>query len=188
MATATDLRTLADVDRILVYGVTGSGKSTVAARIARLTGLPLIEVDELTWLPDWQMVPAHTQRDLFGSVVARDRWVLDSAYSTWLDVVLPRTELVVGLDYPRWFSLQRLLRRTLARLVARHPVCNGNRETWRSTLGADSIVRWHFRTFRNKRERLRQWAADPYGPVVLRVRRPAQLERWLTMVAQRRGP
>jgi hypothetical protein len=49
-------------------------------------------------------------------------------------------------------------------------------------------VRWHFRTFRNKRERLRQWAADPYGPVVLRVRRPAQLERWLTKVAQRRGP
>jgi len=29
---------------------------------------------------------------------------------------------------------------------------------------------------------------NPYGPVVLRVRRPAQLERWLTMVAQRRGP
>lgn len=118
MATATDLHVLADVDRILVYGVTGSGKSTVAARIARRTGLPLVEVDELTWLPGWEMVHEDS-------------------------------------------------------------ICNGNRESWRSSLGADSIVRWHFKTFRRKRRRLRQWAADPHGPVVLRVTRAAQLERWL---------
>ena len=179
MATPTESPSSPAAQRILVYGVTGSGKSTVAADIARRTGLPLVEVDELTWLPEWEMVPEETQRDLFGRVVAGDRWVLDSAYSTWLDVVLPRTELVVGLDLPRWFSLQRLLRRTLVRIVARQPVCNGNRETWRSALGRESIVRWHFRTFSSRRQRLREWAADPDGPVVLLVRRPADLERWL---------
>ncbi|MBA3782459.1 MAG: hypothetical protein H0X12_11490 [Nocardioides sp.] len=46
------------------------------------------------------------QRELIGDVVATDRWVLDTAYGAWLDVVLPRVDLNVALDYPRWFSLQ----------------------------------------------------------------------------------
>jgi adenylate kinase family enzyme len=37
--------------RILVYGVTGSGKSTCATRIASALDLPLTLVDDLTWEP-----------------------------------------------------------------------------------------------------------------------------------------
>ena len=33
-------------DRILVYGVTGSGKSTAALRIGEVTGLPVTLVDD----------------------------------------------------------------------------------------------------------------------------------------------
>lgn len=184
MPEATDAHSLGAARRILLYGVTGSGKSTAAAHIARHTGLPLVDVDELTWLPGWQGVPESSQRDRFSSVAARDEWVLDTAYETWLDVVLPRAELVVALDYARWFSLQRLLRRTLVRIVTRQPVCNGNRETWRSTLGPESIVRWHFRTYGTQRRRMRRWAADPDGPSVLLVGRPSQLRRWLEILAE----
>ena len=38
-------------DRVLVYGVTGSGKTTAALAIGARTGLPVTLVDELTWLP-----------------------------------------------------------------------------------------------------------------------------------------
>ena len=108
--------------RILVYGVTGSGKSTAATRIADRTGLPLTLVDELTWQPGWVPVPEERQRHVFAEVVAEDRWVLDTAYGAWLDVVLPRVQLVVALDYPRWSSLQRLVRRTLMRPIDQRPV------------------------------------------------------------------
>ncbi|GAA5114849.1 hypothetical protein GCM10023339_20900 [Alloalcanivorax gelatiniphagus] len=47
-------------------------------------------------------VAAAVQREVIGEVVAGERWLLDSAYGDWLDLVLPRTQLVVGLDYPRW--------------------------------------------------------------------------------------
>jgi adenylate kinase family enzyme len=165
--------------RVLVYGVTGSGKSTAAARIAARTGLPLTLVDELTWLPGWVAVAEEVQRETFREIAAGDRWVLDSAYGGWLDVVLPRADLVVGLDYPRWLSLGRLLRRTLVRIVDRRPVCGGNIETLGQLLSRDSIIVWHFSSFRRKRERLRAWAADPGGPKVLLFSRPRDLARWI---------
>ena len=164
--------------RILVYGVTGSGKSTAAARIASTTGLPLHLADELTWLPGWVPVDDDVQRERFAAIVATDAWVLDTAYATWRDLVLARCELVVGLDYSRWRSLARLVRRTVTRLVDRKPICNGNVETVRNLLSRDSIVVWHFSSFARKRARMRAWATSDDVPILL-FRRPAELERWL---------
>ncbi len=168
-----------DPQRILVYGVTGSGKSTAAMRISGLSGLPLTLVDELTWLPGWVPVAEARQREIFSEVAAGERWVLDTAYSAWLDVVLPQAELVVCLDYPRWLSLQRLVRRTLRRVWDKAPICNGNTETFRELVSRDSIIGWHFRSFSRKRARMRAWATDPAAPAVLVLRHPRELERWL---------
>ena len=164
--------------RLLVYGVTGSGKSTAAERIGAATGLPVHLVDELTWRPGWVAVPAEEQRDTFGRITATDAWVLDTAYSTGLDLALERCDLVVGLDYPRWLSLGRLLRRTAVRIVDRRPVCNGNVETVRNLFSRDSIIAWHFRSFARKRTRMRAWAASGDVPIVV-FRRPADLDRWV---------
>lgn len=162
--------------------MTGSGKSTCATNLGARTGLPVVLVDELTWQPGWVPVPEEEQRRVFAEIAAGERWVLDSSYSAWLDLVLPRADLVLGLDYPRWLSLQRLVRRSLLRLVDRRPVCNGNTETWRALLSGDSIVVWHFRSFTRKRTRMRAWAATPDGPDVLLFSRPRHLEAWLRSV------
>lgn len=167
------------VTRILCYGVTGSGKTTLAARIADVTGLPWQEADALTWEPGWVQVPTEEQRRRVSALVAEERWVLDTAYGSWIDLVLPRAELVIALDYPRWVSLGRLLRRTALRLVDRREVCNGNVEDLGNLLGSNSIVRWHFQSFRRKRARIVAWEENPSGPDVLRFRSPRETEAWL---------
>ncbi len=143
----------------------------------------MVLVDELTWLPGWVPVPEEQQRRELAEIVAGDRWVLDSAYGAWLDVVLPRADLVVGLDYPRWLSFQRLVRRSLMRIVDQRPVCNGNTESLRLLLQRDSILVWHFRSFTRKRTRMRAWAAASDGPPVLLFARPRALEAWLRSVS-----
>ena len=165
--------------RIIVYGVTGSGKTTLAAQIGRRLGIPWHSVDDLMWEPGWVPVPAEEQRARITALCDETEWVLDSAYGAWLDVPLARADLIVGLDFHRWVSLTRLLRRTAKRLVRRTEVCNGNRETVKGVVAADSIVVWHFRSFARKRARMRRWHADPSGPQVVLFRSPGAVRRWL---------
>ena len=164
---------------MLIYGVTGSGKTTLAQKVAERTGLPFHSVDDLTWEPGWVEVPAEEQRRRIAMICTGDWWIIDSGYSKWLDLVLARTDLIVALDYPRWRSLGRLVRRSLARAIDRRQICNGNTESFRQMLSRDSILLWHFRSFAHKRARMRTWAGDPEGPAVIRLTSPAATRRWL---------
>lgn len=166
--------------RLVLWGVTGSGKSSAAAAIARATGLPWTSVDDLTWQPGWVATDEAEQRRLFTEICAGEGWVLDTAYSTWRDVVLARADLVVGLDYPRWLSLGRLLRRTVRRARSGEAICNGNVETWAQMFSSDSIIAWHFRSFARKRDGMRAALAQPDGPPVLLFKRPRELAAWIS--------
>ncbi|HEX9226275.1 MAG TPA: adenylate kinase [Arthrobacter sp.] len=174
--------------RVLFYGVTGSGKSSAARAYARATGLPEFSADDdIGWLPGWQQRTVEEQRDIAAGIAAQDRWVLDSAYGVWRDVVVPRAELVVGLDYPRWLSLARLVRRSVRRAMTREPVCNGNHETLARLFVEDSIIRWHFRSFTRKRQVMRGLQADPGMPMAILFRHPRQLDAWLAQLTAKAG-
>lgn len=177
IATVEDLRT---AQRVLCYGVTGAGKSTAARELGSRLGLPVHLVDdEVGWLPGWTERPVPEQREIVARLVSGDRWVLDSAYGHWRDLVMPRTQVVLALDLPRWLSLARLLRRSLHRVLTGEEQCNGNVESWRQLLSGESILLWHCRSFANKRRRMRDMEAAPDGPLVLRVRSARELHQVL---------
>ncbi|UFU02442.1 adenylate kinase [Ruania suaedae] len=169
--TAQDVRT---ARRVLCYGTTGSGKSTLAAALAERLDLPLTLVDELGWDPGWgQVAPEELDRRIVPRLEA-DRYVFDSVYGRQCALALERVDVVVALDYPRLVSLARLLRRTARRVRTGELTCNGNRETLGRALSPrHSIIRWHFRSWRRKRERMRAWHAAADAPPVLLLRRPA---------------
>jgi adenylate kinase family enzyme len=151
----------------------------MARQLAERTGLPWHSVDDVTWKPGWVSVPADEQRRRIAAICAGGRWILDTAYSSWIEVVLDRVQLIVALDYPRWRSLWRLAWRTLRRNLDHRPICNGNTESFRHTFSRDSIIVWHFRSFARKRARIRAWEADRSGPEVVRLTSPAVTRSWL---------
>ena len=166
--------------RILVYGVTGSGKTTLARRLGEQWGLPYHAIDDLAWEPGWVPVPDEVQRDRVREICAGESWVIDGAYQKWAEIPLERVDLIVGLDLPRWRSFGRLLRRTAGNIVFHRPLCNGNYETWRgSVFGRDSIVRFHFGSFARKRARMRAWQAHPEMPRTILLRTPREVERFV---------
>jgi hypothetical protein len=124
-------------------------------------------------------VAADEQRRRIAAICAGEHWILDSAYSSWIDVPMARVQLIVALDYPRWLSLGRLIRRTVLRSLDRRPICNGNTESFRQAFSGDSIIAWHFRSFARTRDRMRAWAADPSGPDVVTLTSPGAARRWL---------
>lgn len=173
--------------RILVYGVTGSGKTTLASALGTRLALPYHSMDDLTWDPGWVAVSEQVQRDRVREICATDDWVIDSAYGIWRDIPLARADLIVGLDLPRWLSFGRLLRRTVGNIVHHRSLCNGNHETWRATfLSYESILVWHFKSFTRKRRRMRAWQADPEFPIeIVLLRSPREVERWLAALPDR---
>jgi hypothetical protein len=79
--------------RVLIYGVTGSGKTTLARKLNELTSLPWYSVDDMTWEPGWVEVANDEQRRRISEICARAEWILDTAYGRWRDIPL----LAVGL-------------------------------------------------------------------------------------------
>lgn len=180
-ATLDDLRR---ARRVLFHGVTGAGKSTAAVRLGTVLDLPVTLVDEeLGWLPGWVSRPEEEQIALVRPILARERWVLDSAYSCYREAAVMRADVVVGLDYSRPFTFARLLRRTARRAATAEPVCNGNTETWDRAWGRGSILRWHAQSFDRKRAWIRAREADDAGTPVLRLTSPRQWERTLAALA-----
>ncbi|MGC0273460.1 adenylate kinase [Pseudactinotalea sp. Z1739] len=175
--------------RILIYGVTGSGKTTLARDLGGTLDVRSVSVDdEIGWLPGWVNRPVVQQRNLVEQIVAQDAWVMDTAYGAWLDVVLPRVEMIVALDYPRAVSLGRLVRRSLRRALGKRRICNDNTESFRRLFSRESILIWHFRSFASKRAQIRSWAQDPPVDRVLVLRSPRQTRAFLAWARQRHRP
>jgi hypothetical protein len=71
------------------------------------------------------------------------------------------------------------------RAIDHRLICNGNTESFRQALSRQSIIVWHFRSFGPRRSRLRAWAADPAGPHIVRLTKPAATRRWLASMSRR---
>ncbi|MCH1884277.1 adenylate kinase [Agrococcus sp. ARC_14] len=165
--------------RVLCFGATGAGKSTMALALGERLGLPVTLVDELCWDPGWTQVPDAEQLRRVLPRIHDEQWVFDSLWSSHAEHAWDRIDVIVALDYPRAVSLARLIRRTIRRIRTRELVCNGNVETFPRALSRDSIIAWHVRSWASKRERMRAWHADASAPPVLLLGRPAEAEALL---------
>ena len=99
------------MQRVLVIGSGGAGKSAFAARLAARTGLPLVHLDALFWKPGWVETPREEWERTVGEIVARDRWILDGNYGGTLDPRLAACDTAVFLDLPRALCLWRVVKR-----------------------------------------------------------------------------
>jgi adenylate kinase family enzyme len=174
--------------RILIAGITGSGKTTLARRLAALRGLPHVELDALFHGPGW--TPRDTFLDDVRAFAETEHWVTEWQYSgQGTDPILtPRAELVIWLDYPYSLARARLLRRTLSRSLLRTELWNGNREKpiW-AILRQDpeqNILRWQTLTRRKWDERMPAIRVAYPRLTVLRFRHPRETERWLRSLSQ----
>ena len=97
------------MQRALVIGIPGAGKSTFARVLAARTSLPLIHLDAEFWQPGWKITPPREWRSKLTLLVERDSWVMDGNYGASLDLRLPRADTVLWFDYPRHVCLRRVL-------------------------------------------------------------------------------
>jgi adenylate kinase family enzyme len=101
------------MQRILVIGPGGSGKSTLSKRLGEVLGLPVIHLDSLYWKPGWVEPDKTEWAETVRKVIAHETWIVDGNYSGTLAERLEACDSVVFLDLPRHLCLWRVLKRVM---------------------------------------------------------------------------
>jgi len=173
------------MQRIHVVGTSGSGKTTMAYRLAQRLRVPHIEMDALFWGPDWTPVPEEVFRQRVVEALSGSAWVMDGNYSRVRTSIWERADTVIWLDYSLTVIMAQLVSRTLRRALKREELWSGNRESLsKSFFSRDSILLWALQTYRRHREQYPALFAQPeYAHLtVIRLGSPNTSAKWLATV------
>lgn len=101
------------MERILIIGCGGAGKSTLARQLGNLTGLPVVHLDKLFWHPGWV---ESTKEEIDAKITAaldEPQWIMDGNYNRTLPMRIQKSDTVIYLDFSRFACLMGVAKRVL---------------------------------------------------------------------------
>ena len=101
------------MQRVLVMGSSGSGKSTFARRLSDMTGIPTVSIDALFWKPGWIESDREDFEHRMTEAAQQSRWIMDGNYTRNGAGELRRrlADTVIWFDLPRSTCMLGILRR-----------------------------------------------------------------------------
>ena len=103
--------------RVIVVGPGAAGKTTLAARLAEITGLPVIELDKLFWQRGLAATPPGEWAAIQRTLTAQETWIMDGDLGPYdvIDVRLQAADTIVFLDFSPARCAWRAIRRSRER-------------------------------------------------------------------------
>ena len=100
--------------RVIIVGPGASGKSTLAARLAEMTGLPVIELDKLFWRPGLAPPPREEWAAIQRQLAGQESWIMDGDLGPYdvLSIRLQAADAIVFLDFSPFRCAWRAIRRS----------------------------------------------------------------------------
>lgn len=88
------------MQKILIIGGNGAGKSTFAKRLADITDLPLRHLDKLYWTDGWQPRDSEEFKSLLQLELEKPKWIIDGNMKKTLSHRLKYCDTVIYFDFP----------------------------------------------------------------------------------------
>lgn len=101
-------------NKISIVGISASGKSFFARKLAQKINLPICHMDTLFWKGNWQEVAEQDYLKEHESLIKEDKWMIEGYIDGKMASRLKEADLVIFLDYSgsccawqvikRWFT------------------------------------------------------------------------------------
>ena len=172
--------------RVAVFGNAGGGKSALAKRLAKMTGLPLHPLDLIQYKPGGGEVPREQYLQAHAELLRRDKWIIDGfgcVASTWERFA--RADTLIYVDLPlathHWWVTKRLAKG----LFVNPEGWPANSPIWASTIDSYKVL---WRCHRRLTPRYRQLVADAAATKrVHHLRSPREIRAFLNAVKREWG-
>lgn len=167
--------------KVAIFGNAGGGKSSLARRLADLTGLPLYVVDMMQFRSGGAQVPEHEFEQAHADLLLRDEWIIDGFGG--MALVWERfaaADTLIHVDLPLFTHYVWVTKRLIKGLFADPPGWPEGSPLWRSSLQGYRVI-WPCHRYLTPK--YRQFAAEAAASKrVHHLRSPAQIQSFLETV------
>lgn len=94
------------MNKVIVIGCPGSGKTTFAEKLQKCTGLPLYYLDAIWHKPDKTHIPREEFNQRISEIFATSEWIIDGNYNRTIEMRLQQCDTVFLFDLPTEVCLQ----------------------------------------------------------------------------------
>ena len=99
------------MQRILILGSGGAGKSTLARQLGKQLDIQVIHLDRMYWKSGWVESDHAIFDQALQQAMTMDQWVMDGNYSRTIDQRLAAADTVIFLDLSRLVCIGRIFKR-----------------------------------------------------------------------------
>lgn len=94
------------MNKVIVIGCPGSGKTTFAEKLNKCTGLPLYYLDAIWHKPDKTHISREEFDERISEVFNKDKWIIDGNYKRTIETRLKECDTVFLFDLPTEVCIQ----------------------------------------------------------------------------------
>ena len=109
------------MERIIIIGCGGAGKSTLARQLGEKLGIPVVHLDSIFWLPGWVEMDREEFDRRIREEMAKEKWIMDGNYNRTLPERLKCCDTIIYLDFPRIVCMYGIFKRLLTNIGKTRP-------------------------------------------------------------------
>ncbi len=113
--------------KIVIVGISATGKSTFARKLVERTGLPLTHMDTIWWKPGWIEVGDEDATKQLDATTLTSEWIIEGYIPHGArDFVFERADAILYLDYSGSIAAWRYIKRWLKHRKEARPELQGS--------------------------------------------------------------
>ena len=101
------------MERIIIIGCGGAGKSTLARQLGEKLNLPVVHLDKLFWRPGWEHISQEEFDQLHREALSQEKWIMDGNFDRTMSERIKYCDTVIYLDFSRFACLMGVAKRVL---------------------------------------------------------------------------